>query len=461
LSYYTWGSILIKQYHISLVIIISFFFLSPIIIGTTIPHDSYNQHYPIPTDISTTSSGNQGKRWDINNVTIVYLNGTFYEMGYELGALIKNEILVNNRAFIHFYEGQGIYKKELLDMWNIQRPYVPDELIEYIQGCADALTIPFEDVACVWVAEGTAYAHKCSSFAAWGPATKDGKLIQMRSLEFPLCIKDPLTGRYIQDYPILIIADPLNYTAFMYPTYAGYVMEDGINEKGICVTNMWSPNNDQTCSGEPMGIRLFEALYTSSSAQEAIEILSRHRTFGYNFIVSDSKIPAGYAVETTASRLYVGSWDDPTESLSPFWSIPFVVRRSNCFLDPKLAEKQRDIYNPRDMRYIFGLLKDEPDPWFVIWHHYKALSNGIQDTYGRMDVNTSMEMVRNVYHGGYDPIWKIILSFRSGWETWWQWIACPETGEFIITFAKGQTSAHWNNEFKINFLETLENKQPS
>jgi len=368
---------------------------------------------------------------------------------------------LNTRAFRHYYEELGIYQKELMDLWTIQRSYVPQEVIDYIQGCEDALEVPFEDVAGIWVAEGAAYIHKCSSFAAWGPATKDGKLIQMRSLEFPLSIQDPLTGDFVQDSPILVICDPIDHHAFMYPTFAGYVVEDGINEKGISVSNMWSPSNDQICSGEPMGIRLFEVLYSASTAQEAIEILTRDETFGYNFVVSDSKVPIGYAVESTAHQYYAGTSDDPVESIKPFWSIPNVVRRTNCFLDPSLASSQRDIYNPNAMAYWISFISEDPNFWPITWNHYKALSIGIEKNYGSLDVNSTMTMLRTVYHGGYNPLWDIILTLQPSWSTWWQWVACPETGEFLITFAKGQLSAHWKSYFSLNFLKTLENKQPT
>jgi hypothetical protein len=402
-----------------------------------------------------------GKRWDINDVTIVYLNGTFYNMGYDLGTLLKQEISSNKRAFEQYYAKQGIYEKDLLDLWNLQKPYIDQEVIDYIQGCADALEIPFKDIACIWVAEGAAYTHKCSSFAAWGPATKDGKLIQMRSLEFPLDIQDPLTGDFVQDSPLLVICDPVDHVPFMYPTLAGYVVEDGINAQGIAVSNMWSPNNDQTVSGAPMGIRLFEALYSSHTAEEAIDIITNDRTFGYNFIVSDAKVPIGYAVETTAHKKYVGTWNDPVESLNPFWSINSVVRRTNCFLDPDLASTQRDIYNPRAIQYWLSLFTENPQTFPINWNHYSALSNGIEANYGTLDVNLSMDMVQSVYVGGYNPMWKLILStIKDEWSTWWQWVACPETGEFLITFASGQTSAYHNQAFSLNFIETLEKKQP-
>jgi len=400
-----------------------------------------------------------GQRWDINQLTIVYLNGSFYNMGYQLGELLVQEIQINQRAFNSFYEREGITMNEVMELWDIQKQYVPQELIDYIQGTADALGLDFEDIACTWVAEGAEYC-RCSSFTAWGDATKDGELVFARSLEFPLSIEDPLTGDFVQDYPILVIANPDEYNAFMYPTFAGYVMEDGLNEKGVAISNMWSANNDKTKEGSPMGVRLFEALYKASTAQQAIKILTDHKTFGYNFIVADASVPIGYAVETTGSLSYSGTWDNPVENKWPFWAIENVVRRTNCFLHPNLAATQRDHYSPRHPAYCLGLIQGT-NAWWFVWNHFKALSKGIESNWGRLDVNSTLFTMRSVYHGMYDPLWNFMLKTGMTWTTWWQWVACPKSGEVKISFAKGDVSAHQNTVFEFNFLNTLENHYPS
>ena len=398
-----------------------------------------------------------GRRWDIKEITVIYINGTFYEMGYQLGELMSEEIFINHRAFKNYYDSEGIDFNFLCELWDIQKEYVAEETIDYIQGCADAMGLSFEDVASIWVAEGAAYSNKCSSIAAWGDATKDGELIFSRSLEFPLGIKDPLTGTYVQEFPVIVIADPDNYNSFIYPTFAGYVVEDGMNDKGIAISNMWSPNEDQTYEGSPMGIRIFEALYKASTAPQAISILTTDKTLGYNFIVADAKNPIGYVVETTANNEYIGTWDNPTEDKKPFWLIKDVVRRTNCFLDEETAETQRDPYNPRHFQYWFG-----SEPWNVIFHHYKAISKGIERNYGQLTINSTMQMMRNAYNGQYDLIWRLLMLSGTGWSTWWQWVACPKTGDMQISFADGEISAHSNDKiFSLNFLKTIENQVPS
>jgi hypothetical protein len=401
-----------------------------------------------------------GVRLNKDDVSLLYINGSFYQMGLQLGSLIKDEFTINYRAFHAYYEEMGIPKTELINLWNKQQSFVPVEVKDYIQGCADALNLSFNDVACIWVAEGAAYSHHCSSYAAWGNATLTGELIHARSLEFPLTIQDPVTGSMIQDYPVIVIVDPDDYYAFTYPTYAGYVIEDGMNEEGIAISNMWSENHDQTSYGEPMGIRIFEALYKASSADEAIAILTSNRTYGYNFIVSDAEIPIGYAVETTASKYYAGTWDDPSEQIAPFWPIEQVVRRSNCYLDPSLALEQRTIYNPNNLIYWIRLIL-QGEPWAAVWSHYNALSLGLEDKWGQIQVMNSVDMIRTVYHGGYDPIWELLLSFRDEWTTWWQWVARPGSGEFVISFANGQTSAHWEPVLSFDLIKSIDNRLPT
>ena len=398
----------------------------------------------------------KGKRWDLEGISLVYLEGSFYDMGYQQGILLREEIAINMRAFRHYYEHDQILYEDLIELWRIQAPYVSQEAKDFIQGTADALGISFEEVAGVWMAEGVAYS-RCCSMAAWGSATADGNLIHLRSMEFPLNIRDPVTGRYVQNSPVIVVANPESEYAFMYPSFAGYVVEDGVNEMGVAVANMWSPNNDHNPYGAPMGLRLFEALYSASTAEEAVDIITTNRTFGYNFIVSDSNTPIGYAVETTARYVYAGTWNDPVESIEPFWAIENVVRRSNCYLSPLTAGMQREHYSPRHPEYVLGLLQGEP--WFYIWSHYKALSNAIERHWGRMTPANTMDMLRDVYEGQYNLVWRAILAAGAK-ETWWQWVTTPRTGEMLISFANGNQNAHNMNIHHIDLLNILKNKSP-
>lgn len=128
------------------------------------------------------------------------------------------------------------------------------------------------------------------------------------------------------------------------------------------------------------------------------------------------------------------------------------------FLNPETSSLQRDHYDPRHPQYMIELLKGG-EPWYYVWHHYKALSKGIQLYWGTMDINTTMDMLRNVYHGSFDVMWRFMLSLAEK-ETWWQWVSCPATGEMIISFANRANSAYRNPVFGISLKKVLEDETP-
>ena len=171
-----------------------------------------------------------------------------------------------------------IPRDELFKLWNIQKNYIPFEIVDYIQGTADAIGLSFDDIGCIWIWERNCSLH-CSSFIADGPATKSDEIIHVYSLDFPTRPKDPITGLCVLDDPVLIIAKPDNGYAFMYPTFAGYVVESGVNEKGISISNTASPCKDENDYGAPVGIRIFEALFHASNLEEAINIINKNRNF--------------------------------------------------------------------------------------------------------------------------------------------------------------------------------------
>ena len=392
----------------------------------------------------------------IYGINVLHLNGSFYEMGYQQGYLIKTEILENLRAFNYYYEKNiGVTYDDFLELWNQQKPFVSQNLIDFIQGTADGAGLPFDSIAITWVYDGGIYMHHCCGFATWGSATKNNELFFARSLDWYIDIQDPVTGKYVQENPVLIIANPDYGYSFMYSTVAGYVIEDGFNENAIAVSNMWSKNRDQTLNGTPMGIRLFETLYKSSNAEEAIDHITSNETFGYNFLVSDGNASQGYAVETTANNTYYGKWDDSTESTKPFWKINNTVRRTNCFINTTLASYQRNPYNPKSIMHIFKLKEGKP-VWFFTWIHYKALSKGIEKFFGNIDLNKTIEILRGVYTLHYDWTW---IFYNKLWgvtlNTLWQWAACPKTGDFLISYANPGKSAWECPIYYFNFFSLL------
>ena len=77
-------------------------------------------------------------------VKILYLNGSNYEMGFQHGFLLKEEVKQNIRAFLNYAQNySNVSFDYLLDIWSVMKNYIPQEYIDELQGIAHGAQIPF------------------------------------------------------------------------------------------------------------------------------------------------------------------------------------------------------------------------------------------------------------------------------------------------------------------------------
>lgn len=398
-----------------------------------------------------------------DGIKILHLNGTNYEMGYQHGFLLKNEIKENIHIFLGFLEQNGYSYDRLIEIWNVMKNYLPQEYIDEMQGMADGSGLYFDDIAAynTWPA---VFNHLyCCGMAAWDSATSDGNLYHLRSLDWAggFTLSDPETGTYLRENQVLIVRKPANGYASICPEFAGDIFAwGGINERGIAIGETTCLTYDTTFHGISAAFRMRMVLDYASNADEAINIMSSNRTCGWNFIISDGKIPMGYIVEQTANILYVGTWFDPVESTPPFWEIENVVRRSPMFISPACAstQKERPFYDPTGLRgFLFFLVGK--NPYFLMWSQYKALSKEIEEQWGKLNLNSTMEMLRDVYLGKTDFLFFIMQKLGS-FKPFHQWVASPESGDIVVSFASRDKPACENPVHYFNLYALLKEKPP-
>jgi len=394
-----------------------------------------------------------------DGVKILHLNGSNYEMGFQHGMLLKEEVQQNLRAYLNY---SNVSINDLLDIWNIMKDYVPQNYIDEIQGLADGAEVTFEEIAAanMVVIVGD---MGCFGISAWGNATKDGKLYHARSFDQPFTIKDPISGKYAHENSVLIVRNPDNGYASLCPSVAGTMHGGGgFNDQGIAVGQQVCWSKDYTLQGTPGQFRVQMVLDQASNATEAIDILTTNRDLGWNFILSDSNTPIGYAVETTADYTYFGTHDNITEGNAPFWNIEDVVRRTNFFIDRNTANTQRDFYNPSGLISFIKLVL-RTDVFFAVWRSYKVVSEGIEKNLGFMDLNNTLVMLRNCYSGKTDLLLRLIVTLAQGTSfnrAWNMWVACPETGDMVVCFASREKIAFNNPVRYYNFYELLNATPP-
>jgi predicted choloylglycine hydrolase len=383
-------------------------------------------------------------------------------MGYQHGSLLKEQVQQNYRAIQNFAYMKGITYDELLEIWNIMKDYVSENYLNEMQGLADGAGLSFEEINTINMVPtklGTKL-FQCSGISAWGPATENGMLIHARSYDYPLWMKDPISGRYIQENQAIMIRKPDNGYASFAPTIIGLFGGGGFNENGLGIGLLYSWSDDQTIQGNPIRFRILNVLDKASSVQEAIDILCLNKTLGYNSIISDAKNKIGYAIEMTKNFTYVGTWNNDVEANHPFWKIDHVVRRTNVFINKSTAATQRTIFDSSRL-LLFLIGRSDYYPMYV---HYRALSRAIESRWGNLNINNSINVFRDAYSGNNDliiflthkilPI-KILSRYYGYLESVNQWVSTPENGDIKISFASAHKNA-WENEIhSFNFYDLL------
>jgi hypothetical protein len=396
---------------------------------------------------------------EIDGVKILHLNGSYYEMGYQHGYLLKEEAHENMRAILSYINEISSYDT-MLKIWNKTNPYVPSCYIDEMQGISDGGQVPFETIAACYMTI-LFMDMQCFSYAAWGNATNDRELYHFRSLDFPLRIQDPVSGKYIQENSILIIRKPDQGFKSVIPSIAGGInFYQGVNEKQISIGVEVCWSSDETLLGTPVQFKTQRVLDTAQNIEESIDIFTKNNTLGWNFIVSDGDDKKGYAIEISANNSYNGTWDNQVEGNLPFWQIKEVVRRTNFFIDPKLASTQRNDYDPSGIKGFISIFKGEP--FFPLWRKYKSMSEEIENNWGNINLDSGMTLMRKVYTGKTDVFMFVFVRFnkQSILCDFQQWGICPKSGEFVISFSDANSFSHETQLHYFNIYELFNSEPP-
>ncbi len=148
--------------------------------------------------------------------------------------------------------------------------------IEEMQGIAEASEVPYEQILvlnCGWdllgslPTPGTHPFYMCSSFAAWGSRTEDGRLI---------CGHNDDGSRFIDQFLVLLVARPDQGHAFVTPIVPGYIGYHRMWNDVGCVTLGLSLErgcpDDNFAHNLPWWIRFRHLIQTASSSAEMLRI---------------------------------------------------------------------------------------------------------------------------------------------------------------------------------------------
>lgn len=225
---------------------------------------------------------------------VLVLKGNSYEMGYQHGVLMKEEIkkLTEVLLMISYARQPGFLEKA----WQATKNFIPARYLEEMKGLADGAEIPLEKVQ---LANIFPELFHCSGIAVFGKATKNGELLHGRILDY-------MTEIGLQKFATVTVFQPDNRYAFITAGFAGFIGSvTGMNDRQIAVGEMGG-GGEEKWSGIPMSFLVRRALEEADSLEAGVKVFQDSpRTCEYYYVISDGKIPDARALYCIPERVDV------------------------------------------------------------------------------------------------------------------------------------------------------------
>jgi hypothetical protein len=235
----------------------------------------------------------------VDGYRVLHLKGTPYEMGYQQGAMLKDDIreqvrfLFDVKARELKLEIAGVKpdpKALIASIAEGQRRFVPPRFFEELRGLSDGSGMKFDEIV---VANFIPELFHCSGFALAGSASKDGTLYHGRILDYGCDWR-------LQEHAVLTIAEPEGKIPFVNVTYAGFIGSvTGMNVRQVSIGEMGGRGRGHW-AGVPMALLVRMVLEDADSLDKAIATFKQNpRTCEYYYVIADGK--TGKAVGMEAS----------------------------------------------------------------------------------------------------------------------------------------------------------------
>lgn len=313
------------------------------------------------------------------NINVVWLQGTPYEMGYQHGQLLRDEIanLGETTLGILRFAGRG------LALANVAKgrsfPYAAEEC----RGMADAASdIGMTYEACMVLAYGDVYQDAfgytlpqvllwegCSQFVATNEASRDGYLYHGSTVDSGTPID------YIMNNPVVFVRQPNGGLPHAFVTYPGVVWPNsGLNVAGITLgldTALAASTDELSFTGASNVQLMAQVLQGATTFDEVIDYFTSQPRVRPNIIMTtDGKSKQAGVMEFTGQNFAVRPLQDNG-----------VLYATNHFALPEMYDKQAP---PNDS----SLLR---------WKRYEQLlePDGLATLYSAVDPEAMTQILRD------------------------------------------------------------------
>ena len=346
-------------------------------------------HWPLTGHWATVEAGTVERH---EALLVAYLSGTPYELGHQHGELLRDQVRASVRQVLGYFRRYlqipwvraWLVNWWLDDAWRQATRFISPDDTEELRGLADGAGVSLQDLYRLHAIPDRTYA--CSSFAAWGSATADGRLIHVRNLDWNI-------QAGIQRFAVLFVVQPAGKHAFVSAGWAGFIgVLTGVNDAQLSVGQIGAETTDASFQGEPMTFLMRRVLEEAGTLEEAAAVVRNStRTVGVNYVFADAKAGRAIILETTRHHLQVFEADDAREHSIPYAQpMPNAVFRADTAMDPAIRDRQLasqgDPHRP-------GL---EPPAGSAYEVRYLGQARGLRAHVGRLTPTIAMQIAQAV-----------------------------------------------------------------
>ncbi|MGI6400971.1 MAG: C45 family autoproteolytic acyltransferase/hydrolase [Thermoguttaceae bacterium] len=301
--------------------------------------------------VAKTSHGALAKLDGVRTVLVV--EGTPEEMGAAHGELMKNDIIAMKTRLYAAGRAATIAMKENVfeqidEAIERTRPFTPQRFYDEIDAMADVTGLDRDDVRRL---NNFPELFHCSGVGLRGKATKDGRVLHVRVLDYMRDIG-------LQENSTIIVYIPEEFNAWISVSYAGFVgTVTAMNEKGLAIGEMGGAGEGKW-DGLPMAFMMRRVMEECSTVDEAIELMkSVPLTCDYYYVLSDASgnlaaVEAIAESETPVLVLYPGEENERLPG-----ALDDVVYISGGERAQHLYERLRDNYGKIDVETLQEMIK--------------------------------------------------------------------------------------------------------
>ncbi len=261
-----------------------------------------------------------------DTISLVNVGGTRYEMGFWYGKLLAGQVAGCREKLMAAAKAAGMEFGPAVDaMWNAAY-FDTKAWGEELQGVADGCAadghpeVTFRAMQELLMV-GDISEYNCSLFAAWGKATTDGSVYQLRNLDWTM-------DAGIQEYPVVAVYHPKDGRVHAVVGFAAMLgaAGGGMNDRGLAVSEIMGHFGDrETLNGIPFPVLLRDVLYHEKTLDGGLARMRQAvRTNQYHFALADPNAAGAKGRLIFSSHLRFDVFSDvrivghPVETPDPF-----------------------------------------------------------------------------------------------------------------------------------------------